>query len=481
MQIRNLMAKLAESGIACSYVGSDDESFEKLVLYTKQIVKGDFLVIVDKSWDPSASKLFKRVVGNVGKFVGEALTAGVSGFVCSAETAAHPSLRNANVISTAEPLDLLVGMAKVFRDAPERARLTAITGSAGKSTTKAMLAHALAAADEGVRIYSPPSPQNIFRSLLTHMTCLHSYDHAVLEIAASCLNICARYDFTLEADVAIVTAISEAHMDYLGTLEGVARVKSQIFNRQKPGGTAIINADTPYAEVLIQQAVDQGCELITYGENPNATIRLLDYEPKTKKVDVGIGQERLTYTLSADGKHMAINSLAVIATLRCYGLPNWEKGVQALSTFEALKGRGEVTTFSPSVDVTVELIDEAYNANPASMRASLRMLSERSLKEGGRRIVVLGDMLELGSDAQEIHNKLALPLAEFPPDLIHLYGPQMRGLYEILCERDVDVRHWSSVTSLHKALRLEARDGDLLLVKSSNGTGLNKLVTRLQG
>ena len=93
---------------------------------------------------------------------------------------------------------------------------------------------------------------------------------------------------------------------------------------------------------------------------------------------------------------------------------------------------------------------------------------------------VLGDMLELGGDAQEIHNELASPLAEFPPDVIHLFGPQMKGLYEILREQGVDVRHWDSLEPLLNAITIEARDGDLLLVKSSNGTGLNKLVARLQ-
>lgn len=478
MQIRNLMAKLAESGIACSYRGDEDVAFQRLILYPKTVVEGDFIAVVDKSWDPSTRKQFKD--RDIKVQIKEALKAGFTGFICGSDVAEHPLLKNANVISADSSLGLSVAIAKVFRDVPERAMLTAVTGSAGKSTTKAMLAHALEAMDESARIFSPPSPQNIFRSVISHLVRLHSYDHAVVEVAASCFKLFARHDLTLAADVAIVTAISEAHMDYLGSLEDIALIKSQIFNGPAPGGTAIINADTPHADVLIRRAVEEGCQLVTYGEDPNATIRLLDYQPSTGEVEVAIGQERLAYTLGAHGKHMAINSLAVVAALRCYRLPNWEKGVQALSTFQALKGRGEVTTFSPASDVTVELIDEAYNANPASMSASLGMLSERNPKEGARRIAVLGDMLELGGDAQEIHNELASPLAEFPPDVIHLFGPQMKGLYEILREQGVDVRHWDSLEPLRKAITIEARDGDLLLVKSSNGTGLNKLVARLQ-
>lgn len=477
MQIKSLMTKLADSGIACSYRGDEDVPFQRVILLPKGVSEGDFLAIVDQRWDPSTRSKFKE--RDIEVQLKEALEVGVTGFICSSDVAAHPSLQNANVIFAESGLEVTVEIARVFRDLPERARIAAITGSAGKSTTKAMLAHALAATGEGTRIFSPPNPQNIFRSLILHLIHLHSYDHAVLEVAASSFVLLSRHDLTLAADVAIVTSIAEAHMGYLGTLEGVAQVKSEIFNGMRSGSTAIINLDTPHADVLIQRALEEECELVTYGEHPNATVRLLNYDPSTGRVDVGIGQESLTYTLSVHGKHMAINSLAVVATLRCYSLPNWEKGVQALSTFQALKGRGEITTFSPVTDVTVEVIDESYNANPASMRASLRMLSERMSKEGVHRIAVLGDMLELGKTSQELHNELALSLAEFSPDVIHLYGPLMRGLYEILCEQGVDVRHWDSLNSLHKAIVIEARDGDLLLVKSSNGTGLNKLVAKL--
>lgn len=478
MQIKNLMAKLTELGIACSYHGDEDVAFERLILYPKVVTNGDFVVIVDKSWDPSTRKQFKN--RDIRVQIKEALKAGVTGFICGSEVAAHSLLKDENVICANSCLELSVGIARVFRDLPDRAMLTVVTGSAGKSTTKAMLAHALEAVDEGMSIFSPPSPQNIFRSLISHMIRLPHYDHGVLEVAASCFKLFSSHNLTLAADVAIVTAISEAHMDYLGTLEDIALIKSQIFNGPAPGGTAIVNADTPHADVLIRRAVEEGCQLVTYGENDNATIRLLDYEASTGRVEVAIGQERLTYTLGAHGKHMAINSLAVVATLRCYRLPNWEKGVQSLASFQALKGRGEVTTFSPSPGVTVELIDEAYNANPASMRASLSLLSERALKKGARRIAVLGDMLELGSNAQEIHNELASPLLKFSPDVIHLFGPQMKGLYEVLREQNVDVRHWNSLNPLYQAITLEARDDDLLLIKSSNGTGLNKLVTKLQ-
>lgn len=157
MQIRNLMAKLAESGIACSYRGDEDVAFQRLILYPKTVVEGDFIAVVDKSWDPSTRKQFKD--RDIKVQIKEALKAGVTGFICGSDVAEHPLLKNANVISADSSLGLSVAIAKVFRDVPERAMLTAVTGSAGKSTTKAMLAHALEAMDESTRIFSPPSPR----------------------------------------------------------------------------------------------------------------------------------------------------------------------------------------------------------------------------------------------------------------------------------------------------------------------------------
>ncbi|MDR8018916.1 glutamate ligase domain-containing protein [Nesterenkonia aerolata] len=167
-----------------------------------------------------------------------------------------------------------------------------------------------------------------------------------------------------------------------------------------------------------------------------------------------IGQEQLVYTVGADGRHMALNSLAVIATLRSYRLRNWRAGVDAQSTFGALKGRGETTVIQTFEGGEVTLIDEAYNANPGSMRASLRALADRPrLTSEGRKVAVLGDILELGSHAHELHLELAEDILVAAPNELHLFGENMGALHHELAKRGAISRHYDDLDDLTTTVR----------------------------
>jgi UDP-N-acetylmuramoyl-tripeptide--D-alanyl-D-alanine ligase len=477
MDIHALIDQIPANEGAVFSGDKDTEFFGLTYRVSKPVRPGQFLVLVDESWGKLNVSRYELKGSDLNDHIQRARTAGIAGFICNPEVAVLPSLEGANIITAAHTLRLAYRIAEVIRDNRGGSRITAITGSAGKSTTKAMLTHALSSTDE-LTIDSPPHGQNIFASLLSHYSRVGQTDHSVLEVAGSCFRPFQRKGFQLAADVSIVTSIAEAHLDYLGSLEGIAQRKSDIFNGSTPGGTAVINADTPHSDLLIKRAIAEGRQLVTYGESTDSTIQLVNYDLEGQVVTARVGRQEVTYSLGAAGHHMALNSLAVLATIRAYRLPAWRAMLDSLATFAALPGRGDLSVTRVRDGVEVTLIDEAYNANPGSMRASLRSLHET--RTGGRRVAVLGDMLELGDSAQALHDDLAVPVEEHPPATLHLYGPQMRGLQARLSGFAGELHHWEDLASLAEDLRANLNQGDTVLIKGSQSTGLHKLVKQLR-
>ena len=177
---------------------------------------------------------------------------------------------------------------------------------------------------------------------------------------------------------------------------------------------------------------------------------------------------------------MALNALAVLAVLRAHGFEDWRAGVLSLETFRPLSGRGQRKRINLDGGRTATLIDEAYNANPASMRAAVDVLHNSSAGNGGRKIAILGDMLEMGSHSEKVHLGLLSLLASSELSHIHLFGPQMQILSEAAKKAEIDgVTHWSSLDDLRSYLQSDISGGDLLLVKGAHGTGLHRLVEEL--
>ncbi|MGO2859780.1 MAG: UDP-N-acetylmuramoyl-tripeptide--D-alanyl-D-alanine ligase [Brevibacterium sp.] len=403
---------------------------------------------------------------------------GAAGFILPHEFVDDPVVEGCNVIFVEDTAKFAFAAVTAIRNSDRAGKITAITGSAGKSTTKSMITHALKDLVPSADVYSPGSTQNVEVSILGHTSLNHMYAHSVLEVAGSAFLRFRRNGFAIASDVSIVTSISEAHLDYLKDTETVAEIKSDIFRAPPPAGTAIINLDTLHSSILIHRAVRAGRQLVTYGESPDATIRLRDYDITTGLVSAEIDDELITYTVGARGKHMALNSLAVIATLRAYGFRDWRRAIASLSSFEALSGRGKPIDLSVD-DGTVTLIDESYNANPASMRATLETFHETPQANAGRKIVVLGDILELGSEAESIHLGLADLLKEARFDQIHFVGEHMQKLGAVLSDRGVENRHWADLDALVAQLKSDLRADDAILLKSSNGTGVHTVVSAL--
>lgn len=183
--------------------------------------------------------------------------------------------------------------------------------------------------------------------------------------------------------------------------------------------------------------------------------------------------------MGPEGKHNAINSLAVIAALRAHGIKNWRAGVESLDTFQAADGRGKTVEVNLSNGAGITLIDEAYNANPASIRSAVASLAVRSVPEGGRRIAVLGDIGELGTQAAELHRGLAGTLADAELDQVFLFGEHMQHLYQAARGKALNVQHWETLDDLRTDLPQLLHDGDVVLMKASGTMGLQGLVKEL--
>src|SRR4029077_20320006 len=225
--------------------------------------------------------------------------------------------------------------------------------------------------------------------------------------------------------VALVTTIAPAHLEFFGTCDAIADAKSEIFEGIEPGGAALIPSDSPYAERLAARARQSHvARILTFGEKAGSDGRLLNYEELDGQAHIkaAISGRPVEFTIAAPGRHIANNALgALLAVAALEG--DVLNAAAGMKTFVALKGRG--ARFSTG---GVEVIDESYNANPASMAAALALLGAAK----GRRIAVLGDMLELGEDAASHHVSLAAPIEDARTDLVFLCGAQMNSLWEEL-------------------------------------------------
>lgn len=432
----------------------------------------------DDSWPVTHEDSAQPNLRKNERTIKRAFAQGMSGVICSTELKDSPVFQGQNVFFASDTYALACHLATAVRNNLDHQRLTAITGSAGKSTTRNMLVHALRVAGVS-KVTATPRNQNLQRMTLHRISQTPRFDHTVLEVSSSAFKAFQEKGFSVSPDVSIVTSIAEAHLDYMDSLENVAEIKSDIFQAPPAGGTAVINVDTEHADLLVRRAVSEGCQLVTYGESDEATIRLESWDPVTSETVAMVGQERFEYRLGLTGKHNAMNSLAVLAALRAHGIKSWRQGVESLAHFQALEGRGQSSLVQLPSGAEITLIDEAYNANPASVRSSLESMGVRERCLGIRRIAVLGDILELGSQSDQIHRNLADSVLNADLDYVFLFGEHMGELYDELKDRTDHVRHWPDLSSLIEELPQHLRSQDIVLMKASGSTGLNGWVKEL--
>jgi UDP-N-acetylmuramoyl-tripeptide--D-alanyl-D-alanine ligase len=276
--------------------------------------------------------------------------------------------------------------------------------------------------------------------------------------------------------IAVVTTIAPAHIEMLGSIEAIARAKAEIFEGLEPGGTAVIPYDSPQRAILIEAAKAHGARVLTFGLGEGADVRA--QERVTVKgggtlVTVQLPEASLTMTIGQPGEHWVSNALAVVAAVEAAGGDLAVAGL-AIAELEGMAGRGaRVQVRVPGGEALV--IDESYNANPASMRATLKVLGD---EEAPHRIAVLGAMRELGEQGPRFHAELAEPIGAANVDFALLVGDEMAPLAKEL-EGKTEFAHVPAAAAALDALKGHVGAGDAVLIKASNSVGLGRLVAEL--
>jgi UDP-N-acetylmuramoyl-tripeptide--D-alanyl-D-alanine ligase len=282
--------------------------------------------------------------------------------------------------------------------------------------------------------------------------------------------------------VAVVTTIAPAHIENLGSEEAIADAKAEVFAGLEPGGTAVIPADSPHFARLRAAAEAKGARILAFGRSAEAHVRLLDAIPSANGgslVTAALEDRRLCYSVAEPGEHWVANSLAVMAAVHAAGGDLGSAGL-ALAEMGGLKGRGARHRLRVPGGHAL-LIDESYNANPASMRATLAQLGATP---ASRRIAVLGSMKELGDFASSFHAQLAEPLAEAQVDYAILVGDEMTALARelgkganLMLGNALPYAHCQNPGEAIAALEeFGLAGGDAVLVKGSNSVGLGRVV-----
>jgi UDP-N-acetylmuramoyl-tripeptide--D-alanyl-D-alanine ligase len=374
-----------------------------------------------------------------------------------------------------DPLVALENMGTAAR-AWSKGQVIAVTGSVGKTSTKEMLRVALGASGETHA--SVASFNNHWGVPLTLARFPRNAAFGVFEIGMNHAGEITPLVKMVKPHIAIVTTVAASHLGYFKSLDEIADAKAEIFSGVVEGGAAIINADTPYFERLSQAATAAGIKnIIGFGRAEKALVRLerIALHPICCCITADVMGEKVTYKLGVPGEHMAINSLAVLAAVKLSGA-DLARAALALADAQPAKGRGVQEQLSIAGGELL-LIDESYNANPASMAAALSLLSHTKPK--GRKIAVLGDMLELGEFGPQLHADLAKLIDTNGIDVLYAAGPLMKNLWDAVPQSKRGAYAETSA-ALKDQLLAQLRPGDAIVVKGSNGSKLGLLVDAMR-
>jgi UDP-N-acetylmuramoyl-tripeptide--D-alanyl-D-alanine ligase len=402
------------------------------------------------------------------KFLDQAFDRGASGAIVSQDTP-HPNVRVPDTFAALEAL------AKASR-ARTAARIVGVTGSAGKTGTKEALFAALDRSPAKSAHRSVKSYNNHTGVPLSLARMPAESDYGVFEMGMNHPGELAHLTTLVRPHVAIVTAIAPAHAAFFPDESAIADAKGEIFQGLEPGGVAIIPHDSPHRERLVAAAAPHAARTVTFGIDEGADVRAIEAVKAANGgtfVTARVGGRELSYTISQPGQHWVSNSLAVLAAVDAVGGDLGLAGL-ALADLGGLAGRGARFLVQAGQGRAL-VIDEAYNANPASMRVTLAVLADETAT---RRIAVLGEMRELGDKSDEYHAALAGPVRDAGVQLVILVGERMKPLAEAL-EGKVEIVHVPDAAAARDRLTATLEAGDAVLIKGSNGVGLSAVVAAL--
>jgi len=408
-------------------------------------------------------------------FVASALAAKAAFAVVAADRRAQ--FPGARLLVVPDVLAALRALAAAARERTQ-AKVIAVTGSVGKTGTKEALR--LALSKEGETHASVASYNNHWGVPLSLARCPASAQYAVLEMGMNHAGEIAPLSRLARPHIAIITTIAPVHLEFFGTLAKIADAKAEIFLGVEKGGAAVLNRDNSQFARLKRQAREAGIgNVVGFGEHRKAEARLVKYalHPTCSTVAAEIFGTEIAYKIGAPGRHLVCNSLAVLATSALVGA-DLALAALALAEFKPVAGRGSMVELDlPGGQALV--LDESYNANPASVDAALALLGQTPIGPRGRRIAVLGDMLELGPRGRALHRGLLDGITANAVDLVFCCGPLMRALWQAL-PAGRRGGYAEDSAALEAQVLSAVRAGDAVMVKGSLGSRMAPIVKALQ-
>ena len=396
-------------------------------------------------------------------FAAAAFAAGAAGAITE-----HPVEGGPSVV-VPDTLRALEALGVASRDRTPRVRRGAVTGSVGKTSVTQAIKAGLDLA--GPSHASIKSYNNHIGVPLTLSRMPRTTERAVFEIGMNAPGEIAPLSRMVRPHAACVTTVGPVHIEAFADGEaGVAAEKAAIFEGLADDGVAVFNADVAFAAVLDAAARRAGARILTFGSAAGCDARLIDFQPHEAgaRVRAELFGRAIDFQLAQSGFHWGLNSLCVLLMLEALDVP-LDTALAALSEFQPLTGRGQ-TMLVAAPGGAFTLIDESYNANPLSMAAGFRSLGARPLPAtGGRRVVVLTDMLELGDQSEALHEGLSGPIDAAGIDLVHAAGPEMKRLYDDLPGSRQGLWRETAAELAAEAAMLVGR-GDIVMVKGSNGS-----------
>lgn len=406
-------------------------------------------------------------------FVADALAKGAVAAVVS-----QPG--EGNLLVVQDTLKALEDLGK-FARARSNAKIVGITGSVGKTSAKEMVKIALSA--HGKTYATAGNLNNHIGTPLNLANLPPDVDFAVFEMGMNHAGEISHLARMVRPHVAAITNIEAVHLEFFDSIEGIALAKSEIFDGLNDSGVAVLPADSPYLSILRSEARKQGVNhILIFGEAAGADCKLLSYQPSHdgSKVKCHIAGRDLHFDLRAVGRHWATTALLALAVSHALSL-EMQETARALVQFGEPDGRGRVSRIKIGHHA-ITLVDDSYNASPAAMRAAFAKTVDVWNNNGckGRKIAVLGDMLELGESAVELHAGLAESLQAQGFDKVFTAGSLMKHLHDAL-PKEMRGAHVAAANDLLPILRKSLSANDVLLVKGSHGSKMYELVSNLRG
>lgn len=407
-------------------------------------------------------------------FVADALKKGAAAALVSKRPEGVDA--NAPLLIVADTQRALEDLGRASRSRTQ-ARIIAVTGSVGKTGTKEALKHVLER--QGRAFASVGSLNNQWGVPLSLARMPQDMNFGVFELGMNHPGEIDALTRIVRPDVAIITTIEPAHLGFFASVEAIADAKAEIFMGVEPRGAAILNRDNPYYDRLAAAAEARGItRILSFGAHGGAAVRLINchLHATMSAVKADVMGEAIDYSIALPGRHWVMNSLAVLAAVKAVG-GDVAAAAGAMATLSALQGRGKRYRLDRA-DGAIELIDESYNASPASMRAAIAVLAAITPKGKGRRIAVLGEMLELGDDTERLHAELAAPLIDAEVALTFTLGDNMRALDAALPQKRRG-GHAATVDALLDLLNKNLKPDDVVTVKGSHGSRMYEVVAKL--